>query len=137
MWRPASSHREIIDEARSLLAALGLADDAATRVADLPYGQQRLVEIAIALGLRPKVLLLDEPAAGVPSHESDKILKVLEALPSDIAILIIEHDMELVFRFARRITVLVQGAVLVEGPPEEIARDPRVHQVYLGEQRHA
>ena len=137
MWRPASSHREIIDEARSLLAALGLADDAATRVADLPYGQQRLVEIAIALGLRPKVLLLDEPAAGVPSHESDKILKVLEALPSDIAILIIEHDMEVVFRFARRITVLVQGAVLVEGPPEEIARDPRVHQVYLGEQRHA
>jgi branched-chain amino acid transport system ATP-binding protein len=137
MWRPASAHKEIIEESRSLLAALGIADDAATRVADLPYGKQRLVEIAIALGLRPKVLLLDEPAAGVPSHESVKILEVLETLPRDIAILIIEHDMDLVFRFARRITVLVQGTVLVEGPPAEIARDPRVHQVYLGEQSHA
>jgi branched-chain amino acid transport system ATP-binding protein len=137
MWRPASAHKEIIEESRSLLAALGIADDAATRVADLPYGKQRLVEIAIALGLRPKVLLLDEPAAGVPSHESVKILEVLETLPRDIAILIIEHDMDLVFRFARRITVLVQGTVLVEGPPAAIARDPRVHQVYLGEQSHA
>jgi branched-chain amino acid transport system ATP-binding protein len=134
MWRPASSHKEIIDESQSLLAALGLADDAAARVADLPYGKQRLVEIAIALGLRPKVLLLDEPAAGVPSQETEKILISLENLPPDIAILIIEHDMDLVFRFARRITVLVQGVVLVEGAPEEIARDVRVHQVYLGEQ---
>jgi branched-chain amino acid transport system ATP-binding protein len=134
MWRSASSYREITEEARSLLAALGLADDAAVRVADLPYGKQRLVEIAIALGLKPKVLLLDEPAAGVPSSESERILQTLENLPSDIAILIIEHDMDLVFRFARRITVLVQGAVLVEGTPEEIARDKRVHQVYLGEQ---
>jgi branched-chain amino acid transport system ATP-binding protein len=134
MWGSASSYREIIEEARSLLAALGLADDAALRVADLPYGKQRLVEIAIALGLKPKVLLLDEPAAGVPSSESERILQTLEKLPSDIAILIIEHDMDLVFRFARRITVLVQGAVLVEGTPDEIARDKRVHQVYLGEQ---
>jgi branched-chain amino acid transport system ATP-binding protein len=134
LWRPASAHKEVIDESRGLLAALGLADDAAARVADLPYGKQRLVEIAIALGLKPKVLLLDEPAAGVPSHESEKILSTLGRLPSDIAILIIEHDMDLVFRFARRITVLVQGAVLVEGAPEEIARDVRVHQVYLGEQ---
>jgi branched-chain amino acid transport system ATP-binding protein len=133
MWRPASTHKEVIEESQSLLAALGLADDAATRVADLPYGKQRLVEIAIALGLRPKVLLLDEPAAGVPSHETEKILSNLEKLPPDIAILIIEHDMDLVFRFARRITVLVQGVVLVEGAPEEIARDKRVHDVYLGE----
>jgi branched-chain amino acid transport system ATP-binding protein len=134
LWRPASAHKEVIEESRGLLAALGLADDAAARVADLPYGKQRLVEIAIALGLKPKVLLLDEPAAGVPSHESEKILSTLERLPSEIAILIIEHDMDLVFRFARRITVLVQGTVLVEGAPEEIARDVRVHQVYLGEQ---
>jgi branched-chain amino acid transport system ATP-binding protein len=91
------------------------------------------VEIAIALGMKPKVLLLDEPAAGVPSHESELILRNLEKLPGDIAILIIEHDMDLVFRFARRITVLVQGVVLVEGTPEEIARDKRVHDVYLGE----
>jgi branched-chain amino acid transport system ATP-binding protein len=136
LWRPASSHRGITGEARELLAGLGLADDAATRVADLPYGKQRLLEIAIALGLKPRVLLLDEPAAGVPSHEAEKVLLSLEKLPSDIAILIIEHDMDLVFRFAQRITVLVQGAVLVEGTPDEIARDERVHQVYLGEQHH-
>jgi branched-chain amino acid transport system ATP-binding protein len=133
MWRAASFHKEITEESQSLLAALGLADEAATRVADLPYGKQRLVEIAIALGLRPKVLLLDEPAAGVPSHESERILQNLEKLPAEIAILIIEHDMDLVFRFARRITVLVQGVVLTEGTPQEIARDKRVHDVYLGE----
>ena len=136
-WRAASSFREIRDESMALLAALGLADAAAARVLDLPYGKQRLVEIAIALGLKPSVLLLDEPAAGVPSAESERILRVLDNLPKDIAILIIEHDMDLVFRFAQRITVLVQGEVLVEGPPAEIAADRRVHQVYLGEQHHA
>jgi branched-chain amino acid transport system ATP-binding protein len=136
MWRPASSYQVIKDEAMALLATLGLADDAAARVADLPYGKQRLVEIAIALGLKPKVLLLDEPAAGVPSEESSRILKNLENLPAEIAILIIEHDMDIVFRFAKRITVLVQGEVLVEGAPDEIARDKRVHDVYLGEGSH-
>ena len=136
MWRPASSYQVIKDEAMALLATLGLADDAAARVADLPYGKQRLVEIAIALGLQPKVLLLDEPAAGVPSEESSRILENLENLPAEIAILIIEHDMDIVFRFAKRITVLVQGEVLVEGAPEEIARDKRVHDVYLGESGH-
>jgi branched-chain amino acid transport system ATP-binding protein len=137
MWRSAASHKDIVGESRQLLATLGLADDAEARVADLPYGKQRLVEIAIALGLKPKVLLLDEPAAGVPSEESSRILNNLENLPADIAILIIEHDMDIVFRFARRITVLVQGEVLVEGAPEEIARDKRVHDVYLGEGAHA
>jgi ABC-type branched-subunit amino acid transport system ATPase component len=137
LWRPASAFREVRDEAMALLETLGLADDAAQRVLDLPYGKQRLVEIAIALGLKPRVLLLDEPAAGVPSVESERILRVLDALPTEIAILIIEHDMDLVFRFARRITVLVQGEVLVEGTPAEIAGDRRVHEVYLGEQRHA
>ena len=136
MWRPASSHKDIRDESLELLSGLGLADDAQVRVADLPYGKQRLVEIAIALGLKPKLLLLDEPAAGVPSEESNRILATLDRLPADIAILIIEHDMDLVFRFARRITVLVQGQVLVEGAPEEIARDRRVHEVYLGEGQH-
>jgi branched-chain amino acid transport system ATP-binding protein len=137
MWKAASRHREIIDEAQALLATLGLAEDARTRVEDLPYGRQRLVEIAIALGLKPKVLLLDEPAAGVPSHDSGRILDVLGSLPGDIAILIIEHDMDLVFRFASRITVLVQGQVLVEGTPPEIAADRRVRDVYLGEATHA
>jgi branched-chain amino acid transport system ATP-binding protein len=137
MLRAASSHSEVRDESMELLATLGLAEDVNHRILDLPYGKQRLVEIAIALGLKPGVLLLDEPAAGVPSVESHRILQVLDKLPEHIAILIIEHDMDLVFRFAQRITVLVQGEVLVEGPPDEIAKDRRVHQVYLGEQRHA
>ena len=136
MLRPASAYADVRGESMELLATLGLAEDALRRVRDLPYGKQRLVEIAIALGLKPSVLLLDEPAAGVPSLESDRILQVLDKLPRDIAILIIEHDMDLVFRFAQRITVLVQGEVLVEGTPEEIGKDKRVHQVYLGEQRH-
>jgi len=137
MWRAASRHKEIIDEVQALLATLGLADDARTRVQDLPYGRQRLVEIAIALGLKPKVLLLDEPAAGVPQQDSGRILEVLGQLPGDIAILIIEHDMDLVFRFAQKITVLVQGQILVEGTPEQIAKDQRVRDVYLGEATHA
>ena len=136
VWKPASRHSEIIGEAAQLLATLGLADDARTLVQDLPYGRQRLVEIAIALGLKPKVLLLDEPAAGVPSQDSGRILEVLGTLPGDIAILIIEHDMDLVFRFAQRITVLVQGQVLVEGTPQQIAADQRVRSVYLGEATH-
>jgi len=134
MWQPARKLNAVRDEAMSLLELLGIQADAAARITDLPYGKQRLVEIAIALGLQPKVLLLDEPAAGVPSMESDRILLALDALPADIAILIIEHDMDLVFRFAKRITVLVQGEVLCEGTPQEIAADKRVHQVYLGEQ---
>jgi ABC-type branched-subunit amino acid transport system ATPase component len=136
MWRSASSHKEILEEARSLLEVLGLADDAASAAQDLPYGKQRLLEIAVTLGLKPKVLLLDEPAAGVPSHDTRRILEQLAKLPGDIAILIIEHDMDLVFRFAQRITVLVQGQVLVEGTPTEIAADKRVRDVYLGEATH-
>jgi branched-chain amino acid transport system ATP-binding protein len=137
MWKPASRHEEIKQEALALLETLGLADDARIPVKDLPYGRQRLVEIAIALGLKPRVLLLDEPAAGVPSQDSGRILEVLGTLPGDIAILIIEHDMDVVFRFAQRITVLVQGQVLVEGRPDEIAADRRVRDVYLGEATHA
>ena len=136
MGRPASRYRDVIDECSALLETLGLAGDAATRVRDLPYGKQRLVEIAIALGMKPRVLLLDEPAAGVPSAESHRILEVLAGLPSEIAILIIEHDMDLVFRFAQRITVLAAGAVLMEGTPPEIGTDERVRQMYLGEKKH-
>ena len=131
--RPAGSRRAVMDEAYGALRRLGLADDASRLVRELPYGRQRLVELAVALGLEPRVLLLDEPAAGVPSTESSIIVDVIESLPQDIALLIIEHDMDLVFRLARRITVLVQGAILVEGTPPEIAADPRVREVYLGE----
>lgn len=136
LLRPSGHYRAIIDEAYGLLETLGLADQALAPVNALPYGRQRLVEIAVALGLQPKVLLLDEPAAGIPSGESSVIIAMIERLPSDIALLIIEHDMDLVFRLARQITVLVQGRILVEGPPEAIAADPTVRDVYLGERGH-
>jgi len=133
MHRPAGSRRAVVDEGYHALERLGLAEDALRLVRELPYGRQRLVELAVALGLEPKALLLDEPAAGVPSAESGIIVETIESLPAEIALLIIEHDMDLVFRLARRITVLVQGGVLVEGTPQEIAADPRVREVYLGE----
>jgi branched-chain amino acid transport system ATP-binding protein len=133
LWRRASSYSEVRDEAFELLGTFGLAGDAGTRLADLPYGKQRLIEIAIALGLKPRVLLLDEPAAGVPSLESGMILQALDRLPEKIAILIIEHDMDVVLRFASFITVLVEGKVLCEGAPAEIMDDLRVQRVYLGE----
>jgi branched-chain amino acid transport system ATP-binding protein len=132
MVRPAGRRRDVIDEAMRLLAALKLADDAGRLVSELPYGRQRLVEIAIALGLEPGVLLLDEPAAGVPSAESHIILDAIAALPKEIGVLIIEHDMDLVFRFADRITVLVSGAIFAEGTPAEIAANREVRAVYLG-----
>ncbi len=133
LLRPAGSRREVIDAAYAALERLGLADDAARLVRELAYGRQRLVEIAVALSLEPEVLLLDEPAAGVPSSESGIIVDVIESLPAHIAVLIIEHDMDLVFRLARRIVVLVQGKVLVEGTPQEIAANAQVREVYLGE----
>jgi branched-chain amino acid transport system ATP-binding protein len=111
---------------------MDLGHDADRSVRELPYGQQRLLEIAIALALQPHVLLLDEPAAGVPAGEATVIHDVLERLPSDMAILLIEHDMDLVFRFAREIVVLVQGRVLCRGTPEQTRADPRVREAYLG-----
>lgn len=136
MLRPAATHRDVIDESLQLLQSLRLQHDALRLVRELPYGRQRLVEIAIALGLHPKVLLLDEPTAGVPAAESEILLEAIDGLPKDVAVLIIEHDMDVVFRFAQRITVMVDGAVLVEGSPAEIAADDRVRAVYLG-QRHS
>jgi len=133
LFRPAGHHRAAIEEAHALLEQLELEDEALRPVNMLAYGRQRLIDIAVSLALSPKVLLLDEPAAGVPSSESGTIIEVIERLPSDIAVLIIEHDMDLVFRLAQRITVLVQGSILVEGPPDAIAADPEVRRVYLGE----
>jgi ABC-type branched-subunit amino acid transport system ATPase component len=136
MFRPAGRRRDVVDESMRLLDTLRLLSDAGRRVSELPYGRQRLVEIAIALGLRPSVLLLDEPTAGVPEGEGDVLVQTIEGLPAGISVLIIEHDMDVVFRFAQRITVLVQGAILTEGTPAEISADPRVREVYLGEGAH-
>ncbi len=133
LWHSAGHHRAAIEQAYALIERLGLAEDALRLVGTLAYGRQRLTEIAVALGLEPKVLLLDEPAAGVPSGETGTIIAAIESLPADMALLIIEHDMDLVFRLAQQITVLVQGSVLAEGPPHKIAADPQVRRVYLGE----
>ncbi len=135
--RPAGAYRQVIEEAYALLQSLGLADEALRPVNQLAYGRQRLTEIAVALGLRPTVLLLDEPAAGVPSGEAGAIIEMIERLPAELALLIIEHDMDLVFRLANRITVLVQGSVLIEGPPREIAANAQVREVYLGERHNS
>ena len=125
MFRPLSSYTEVTDEAMELLGNFELNEDALRRIDELPYGRQRLVEIVIALGQRPSVLLLDEPAAGIPSSESQHILDAASALSSDITVLIIEHDMEIVFSVADYITVLVSGSELTEGKPDAIAADER------------
>ena len=132
-FRPLAARRTALEEAARLLASLQLDGDATRTTRELPYGKQRLLEIALALATRPRVLLLDEPAAGVPSGESHQLLQTLESLPREMTILLIEHDMALVFRFAQRITVLVGGRILTEGSPAEIAADARVREVYLGE----
>ncbi len=131
-WRPLERHDAVVDEAAALLAQLHLSDSLRKKVSVLAHGKRRLLEIAIALASRPRVLLLDEPMAGVPSAESREILQTLAALPSDVTVLLIEHDMDLVFRFATRISVLVNGGLLAEGTNEEIARDSRVKDAYLG-----
>ena len=131
-WRRLPTYRAAIEEAHAMLASLRFGADSDRPVRELPYGRQRLLEIALALATKPKVLLLDEPAAGVPKDESAELFQAISALPADITVLFIEHDMDLVFRFATRIIVLVSGAVLVEGTPAEIGADPRVREVYLG-----
>lgn len=134
-WRSLDGCAEEIASARAILRMLNLEAAETDVVRKLPYGQQRLVEIALALACRPRVLLLDEPAAGVPKSESEALFHAIAGLPGDITVVFIEHDMDIVFRFARRITVLVAGAILTEGTPAEIASDPVVKQVYLGDRR--
>jgi branched-chain amino acid transport system ATP-binding protein len=136
-WKTVEKHDEVIEEAMALLATLKLTNEASSITRSMAYGKQRLVEIALALATKPKILLLDEPAAGIPSAESKELFEVIAGLPRDVTVVFIEHDMGLVFRFADRITVLVGGKVLTEGTPAEIAADPRVKEVYLGEVEHA
>lgn len=132
-WRRMGTRSDVNDEIADILTHFHLFDVMNELTATLPYGKQRLLEIAVAIAAKPRVLLLDEPAAGVPESERHDILAAVAALPRDVTVLLIEHDMDLVFSFADRISVLVNGAMLVEGPPEAVARDPQVKAVYLGE----
>ena len=136
-WRRMGTRNDLNEEIAETLARFHLLDVMNELTATLPYGKQRLLEIAVAIATKPRVLLLDEPAAGVPESERHDILAAVAALPRDVTVLLIEHDMDLVFSFADRISVLVNGALLVEGPPIEVARDPRVKAVYLGEAANA
>jgi branched-chain amino acid transport system ATP-binding protein len=131
-WRKLPAYRDAIEEAYAILVSLRLGAHCYRPTRELAYGQQRLLEIALALATKPKVLLLDEPAAGVPQDESGELFAVIANLSKDISVLFIEHDMNVVFRFASRIIVMVGGRVLVEGTPKEIAADARVREVYLG-----
>jgi branched-chain amino acid transport system ATP-binding protein len=135
-WKGLPGYRDAAEEAYDILASLRLGDSAYRTTRELAYGQQRLLEIALALATKPKVLLLDEPAAGVPPDESPELFAAIAGLSQDIAVLFIEHDMNVVFRFARRIIVMVGGAILLEGTPQEISSDPRVREVYLGGAHH-
>ncbi len=135
-WRNIADHKETIEEAYEILSKLKLGDCCYQITRELPYGRQRLLEIALALATKPKVLLLDEPAAGVPQEESGDIFEVVASLSDDLTLLFIEHDMHVVFRFASHIIVLVGGAVFTQGSPAEIAADPGVREVYLGTRKH-
>jgi branched-chain amino acid transport system ATP-binding protein len=135
-WRNIATQRESIDEAHDILTRLRLGEDCYRPTRELPYGRQRLLEIALALATKPKVLLLDEPAAGVPHEESGEIFEVVASLSNDLTLLFIEHDMHVVFRFASHIIVLVGGAIYTEGSPAEISADPGVREVYLGKRKH-
>jgi branched-chain amino acid transport system ATP-binding protein len=130
--KPLPTFRPAIDEAHQILDSLGLVSVAHRPTRELAYGQQRLLEIALALATKPRVLLLDEPAAGVPKNESADLFKAIQGLSESLTVLFIEHDMEVVFKFATRIIVMVAGGILVDGTPAEIARDPKVREVYLG-----
>jgi len=132
-WRLVGTSPVVIEEIVEILERFHLTDVMYERTGNLPYGKQRLLEIALAIACKPRVLLLDEPAAGVPEAERHEILASVAALPADVTVLLIEHDMDLVFSFADRISVLVNGALFVDGAPEDVARDPRVKAVYLGE----
>jgi len=135
-WRNLGTYGDEADEAHEILTRLRLGSDCHRETRELPYGRQRLLEIALALATRPKVLLLDEPAAGVPQEESGDVFEAVASLSDDLTLLFIEHDMHVVFRFASHIIVLVGGAIFAQGPPAEIAADPRVREVYLGTRRH-
>jgi branched-chain amino acid transport system ATP-binding protein len=131
-WQALGSNKSVTQRCEQLLEQFHLTQVMNQKTNVLPYGKRRLLEIAVALACEPRVLLLDEPVAGVPAGEREELLQTVANLPADVSVLLIEHDMDLVFSFANRMTVLVNGAVLTEGDPDQIASDPQVKAVYLG-----
>lgn len=131
-WQALGSNAAVNQRCEELLEQFHLTSVMNQTTNVLAYGKRRLLEIAIALACEPRVLLLDEPVAGVPAGEREELLQTVAALPADVSVLLIEHDMDLVFSFAKRMTVLVNGTVLTEGDPDQIANDPQVKAVYLG-----
>ena len=132
-WRPARSEKELISPAERILEDVGLAERAQVRAANLSHGEQRQLEVAMALGTRPRLLLLDEPMAGMGAEESQRMIAFLGSLKQRHAIILVEHDMDAVFRLADRISVLVYGRLIATGTPERIKMNEEVRRAYLGE----
>lgn len=132
MFRPLSSYRRLMDRCNGLLREFGLWEKRNELVKNLSHGDQRQIEVALALAEDPQLLLLDEPAAGLSSAETHELTRLLKKLDPKITILLIEHDMDVAFEFAERITVLNHGRFLTEGTKEEVRKNPMVQQIYLG-----
>ncbi len=132
MWRPARAYAHLVGEAESIATLLNLNHCLEQRVREIAYGEQRLLEIAVALALKPKILLLDEPAAGIPKNEARRVLETVARLPAQTAVLLIEHDMAIVREFAQTVHVLVRGRLVASGNPEDVLRSDTVREVYLG-----
>ena len=133
-WRPVRSEKALTDQAMVVLQDLGLQDRAQDPASELSHGEQRVLELGLAVATRPKLLLLDEPMAGAGPVESERIVNLIQQLRSQVSILLIEHDMDAVFRLADRISVLVNGALIATGTPEAIRHNPQVIAAYLGEE---
>ena len=136
LWQALGRDPRVGERCDALLKQFHLDDVQDQKVALLAYGKRRQLEIATALACAPKVLLLDEPVAGVPEGERQEIFDIVNALPAEVTVLLIEHDMDLVFNFAKTVSVLVNGALFAEGDVKSISTDPRVKAVYLGEGHH-
>ena len=133
-WRPVARESSLFDEARVLLDDIGLAAQAQVRADRLAHGEQRALEVGLALATRPSLLLLDEPLAGTGPEESERMVALIERLRSATTVLLVEHDVEAVFRLATRVTVLVNGRVIASGEPTAVRRHPAVVAAYLGDE---
>jgi branched-chain amino acid transport system ATP-binding protein len=133
-WRPVASEGALLEEARSLASQIGLGNKAEATAATLAHGEQRALEVGLALATRPKLVLLDEPMAGMGPEESQRMIELIARIRAQVTVLLVEHDMDAVFRLADRITVLVNGRVIATGRPEAIRADAQVRRAYLGDE---